>query len=171
MDARLINVEQRQIRPSQSLGNTQYLIATVIMFGIGMFAVIGISISRPEQDNSIIITAVLGFTGTTLGSILAFMKSQETHASVNGRMDDFIRKFESQAAIAQEKSRLEGAVTGRSEGRAAADARTDLLAGQTLLTIPAAVAPATTPQVAKKLDEIAEHTKETTEVLKEIKDK
>lgn len=167
MDASAVNIEQRQIRPSQSLGNTQYLIATVIMFGIGMFAVIGISISRPEQDNSIIITAILGFTGTTLGSILAFMKSQETHASVNGRMDDFIRKFERQATIAEDKARLEGGISGRIEGRKLSDDRTDALASQSLLSIPIApVAPVINPLI-----EIKKNTKDTVDILKEIKDK
>lgn len=161
--------DSRGIKPTVWQTNLQYLIATITIFAVGMISVVLVTVFK-ETDNSILITAIIGFTGTTLGSVLAFMKSQETHASVNSRMDDFIKKFESASIAKQTLARSEGLHEGRSQGRASADARTDVLAGHSTSTpiTPSLVQPIAESNVLK---DIAMNTKETVDTLKEIKDK
>ncbi len=102
--------------------NLQYLVAIVVMMLLGVGGIVGITILRPLGDNAPLITELLGFLTPTTLSLLAFMKAQETHLAVNSRLDEFMRN----AAYA---ARAQGVTEGRAEGRAAADARTDLLAG------------------------------------------
>src|SRR5678816_4493850 len=54
-------------------------------------------------------------------SLLAFMKAQETHLSVNSRLDAFMRNAEMVAHV-------QGMAEGRAQGRTDANARTDELA-------------------------------------------
>lgn len=82
-----------------------------------------ISIMRPDKDNSILITLIVGFTTTTTGTILAFMKSQETHLSVNSRLDGIIKQS---AQIAHHE--------GHDEGVAAEQARVPVAAPTPTLT-------------------------------------
>jgi hypothetical protein len=60
-------------------------------------------------------------TPTTV-ALLAFLKAQETHLSVNSRLDAFM-------ANAKLAAHAQGVTEGRLAGRLAADARTDQLAG------------------------------------------
>lgn len=90
--------------------NTPYIGAVVIMFLIGVVATTSIVIARPESDNSILIATILGLVASTTASILAFLKSQETHLSVNSRLDGFI-------ANAEKASHAEGVIEGRDDAK------------------------------------------------------
>lgn len=100
--------------------NVPYLIAVVVMAVFAIAAISVISIIRPERDNSAMYVLILGFGTSTTAAILAFMKSQETHLSVNSRLDDFIRN-------ADRSARAEGELAGRAVGREQAEKRTDTL--------------------------------------------
>ena len=78
-----------------------YLIAIIFMAALGTMAILILTKLRPAQDNSVLITAVIGFLGTMTGTILTFMKAQETHLSVNSRLDAFM-------ASAKQVGRWEG---------------------------------------------------------------
>ncbi len=101
--------------------NVPYLLAIVAMAVVGVTAVVLVSVLRPAQDNSSIITTILGLLAPTTLSLLAFMKAQETHLSVNSRLDAFMRE-------AKYAAHAKGLMEGRGEGREMADARTDTLA-------------------------------------------
>jgi hypothetical protein len=97
--------------------NIPYIKAIVVMMCLGVIGIVAITFARPEADNTVIIGALVGLLTPTTFSLLAFMKSQETHASVNSRLDAFMKNAEAVA-------RAEGV----NEGRALANARTDALA-------------------------------------------
>lgn len=114
--------ERRTILPPSS--NMQYVVAVVVMVFFGVAAITAIAIMRPERDNAVLYGIIGGFIGPTLLSLLAFMKSQETHLSVNSRLDAFM-------GTAKIAARAEGLEEGRREGREMADRRTDELAAAT----------------------------------------
>lgn len=87
--------------------NIPYLITLAVMFFIGIAGVVAIAKFRPDTDIPIVIAAVFAFLTPTTASILAFQKAQETHLSVNSRLDGFIKNAQA-AALAQGKE--EGAV-------------------------------------------------------------
>jgi len=135
----LTDLEERQLALSLPSSNMQYVIAVVVMMMIGVIAVTVLVVMRPDnKENLIVIGLILGFLAPTTLSLLALMKSQETHLSVNSRLDAFMNNAKL-AAYAK------GVTEGRSEGRISADNRTDTLAGHA-------------PTV---LDNIAENTKQT----------
>lgn len=107
----------------------QYVVAVVVMVFFGVTAVSAIAILRPGQDNAALYALILGFIGPTLLSLLAFLKAQETHLSVNSRLDAFM-------GTAQTAAHAEGLAEGRREGRADANRRTDELAAATALMPP-----------------------------------
>lgn len=96
--------------------NVPYFLIVGGMAVVGVVAVVLVSVLRPEQDNSALITTIVGLLLPTTASILAFLKAQETHLSVNSRLDSFIV-----AAKAQAKAE------GVKEGGRAANERTDKL--------------------------------------------
>ena len=97
-------------QPSQKPGSAwPYLIAIIFMAALGTMAILILTKLRPAQDNSVLITAVVGFLGTMTGTVLTFMKAQETHLSVNSRLDAFM-------ASAKQVGRLEGKEEGRAAG-------------------------------------------------------
>lgn len=81
--------------PSPSIvrppSNVAYLVAVAFMSLLVVIAVLLITFLRPDKDNSTLITLVIGSLVPTTGTILAFMKSQETHLSVNSRLDEFMK--------------------------------------------------------------------------------
>lgn len=93
-----------------------YLISIVVMTMVAIGGVALITYLRPESDLVIVMAAVFGLIAPTTVSLLAFLKAQETHLSVNSRLDEFIRS-ETRAARS----------VGVQEGRELADARTDEL--------------------------------------------
>jgi len=110
------NEEIKNALPTPS--NTPYLIAVVIMIAIAIGSITAIAVGRPGLDNSNLYGLILGSIGPTTLALLAFMKSQETHLSVNSRLEQFIRN-------ADRAARSEGELAGRAAGMAAADKRTD----------------------------------------------
>lgn len=91
--------------------NAQYIGAVVAMMAFGIIGSVLITALRPQEDNIVVIAAMLGFLAPTTFSILAFMKAQETHLSVNSRLDGFIENAERAAGA-------EGRMQGQKEGRA-----------------------------------------------------
>ena len=101
-------------------GNRKYLIAVVSMFIFGVSGIVLISTLSPKQDLIIVISAVFALLSPTTLSLLSFMKAQETHLSVNSRLDEFIKNADLAA-------RAEGEI----EGARKANQRADKLVGLT----------------------------------------
>jgi hypothetical protein len=101
--------------------NVPYLIAVVAMMMVGVAGVVTVEVLRPTADNLALNASILGFLAPTTLSLLAFMKSQETHLSVNSRLDAFM-------ANARMAAHAQGINEGRQQGRDAANERTDTLA-------------------------------------------
>ena len=96
--------------------NLPYVVAVIIMMVIGVSGSIILTLLNKSQDNTVLIAAIFGFLTPTTLSLLAFMKSQETHLSVNSRLDEFMKATRS-SAMAE----------GRIQGQDEANARTDAL--------------------------------------------
>jgi len=110
--ATIVEAQQRLSRSTNDafpLRNFQYIVAVVAMGLFGVAGAVLITVLRPGADNSSTIIMIFGFLAPTTLSLLSFMKSQETHLSVNSRLDGFMRNA-SLAARAQ----------GREEGRTSA---------------------------------------------------
>jgi len=103
------------VTPTQA-SNIPYLVTVAVMFFIGLASVVAIAYFRPATDILTIIAAVFAFLTPTTASVLAFQKAQETHLSVNSRLDGFIKNAQSAALAA-----------GKEQGAQAANARTDAL--------------------------------------------
>lgn len=103
-------------RPRALEHNLAYVVAVVVMMLIGVAAVTAVTIFRPGADNAGAIATIVGFIAPTTLSLLAFMKSQETHLSVNSRLDGML-------AEARASARAEGREEGRREERLDAIAR------------------------------------------------
>jgi len=110
--------------------NTPYIIAVVCMIALGVVGVIAITLLRPTDDNTILIGGLLGFIAPTTLSLLAFMKSQETHLSVNSRLEEFMRASASNA-------RFQGIEEGRVRE---SDSRADILKSKNEAAIDLAIA-------------------------------
>ncbi len=102
--------------PPQVPNNTPYIVAVVLMVLGGVLGSVVINVFRSTQDNTLVIAAIFGFLAPTTLSLLAFMKAQETHLSVNSRLDGFINN----AAAA---ANAQGIITGQQQ----ANDRTDAL--------------------------------------------
>jgi len=70
--------------------STAYLIAVIVMVLIGVVSVMAVVIIRPNSDNTLLITTIVGFIAPTLMALLAFLKAQETRIAVDGRMDELL---------------------------------------------------------------------------------
>lgn len=106
--------------------NLPYIVAVILMMFLGVASIVVIVIARPNNDNTAIITTILGFLAPTTLSLLAYMKAQETHLSVNSRLDAFMRNAELAA-------RVQGVIEGRSQGRDDANLRTDQLKADSIV--------------------------------------
>jgi len=96
--------------------NVPYVIAVVLMIVVVIIAVTVIAIARPDKDNSALFALILGSIGPTTLSLLAYMKAQETHLSVNSRLEQFIRN-------ADRTARAEGELAGQAAAQAQAQAQ------------------------------------------------
>jgi len=114
--AALIEATRTSVVPPPN--NTQYVYAVLLMAILGVVSITALTIMRPGQDNTAVIATIIGFLAPTTLSLLAFMKAQETHLSVNSRLDQFIRN-------AELASRMQGVIDGRAQGRMDANQRTD----------------------------------------------
>lgn len=144
--------------------NVKYIVAVMFMMFLGVVSTVVLVTMKPDnKDNILVIGTIIGFLAPTTLSLLALMKSQDTHLSVNSRLDAFM----SQARLA---SRAEGLSEGRKEGREQANQRTDELAATASGAIQLPVIPLAL-SVHDPLVSIEKNTKEAAETLKEIKDK
>lgn len=100
--------------------NLPYIIAVVTVILLVTAAIVMLTVLLPNRDNLPIISVIVGLAAPTTLSLLAFMKAQETHLSVNSRLDGFMRNAES-AALAR------GQLEGLTAGALQADIRTDTL--------------------------------------------
>jgi hypothetical protein len=99
--------------------NWPYLITVVLMAAFGVIGVLILTKLRPTQDNSVLITTVIGFLSTTTGVVLTFLKAQDTHDAVNGQLKKFL-------STARQVSHFEGQAQGRAEGIAEGELRRPL---------------------------------------------
>ena len=97
-----------QNKPLKLASNVPYLVAIVVMFLIGLGTVALISKLRPDVDILLVMGGVSAFIVPTTASLLALMKAQETHLSVNSRLDEFIKN----AGLV---ARAEGVAEGRKQ--------------------------------------------------------
>lgn len=86
------------------------LIAVATIISVSLVAIFR------EGDNTAIITAIIGLAVPTIASVMAYLKTQETHAIVNSKLDEVV-KTATFAAHAE----------GVEEGRDEANKRTDIL--------------------------------------------
>ena len=107
--------------PAKTWPYTTILVAVPSLAIVGVIALL---ILRPGEMNAALVAQILGFGVTITMATMAYMKSSETHAIVNSRMDEFKRALEETATAAAFRARTEGQL----EGRKAADQRTDALA-------------------------------------------
>jgi len=91
--------------------NVPFIFAVCVMIALGAALSIGIILLRPQADPLAVCASVFGLLSSTTLSLLAFMKSQQTHLSVNSRLDDFI----STSSLA---AHAEGQAQGMKEGMA-----------------------------------------------------
>lgn len=98
------------------------------LIGLGVLGVVVLFAIRPDSDNTVLITLVTVFIGSGIGHILTYAKSQETHAVVNSRMDEFKAALERTAQEAADLAYARGRADGRVLGAEAADKRTDAIA-------------------------------------------
>lgn len=109
------------LRPAPIASATKpYLVASATIAVAGVLIAIGVFVSRPEQENVTLLTFVVGFTLTVLASVMAYLKAQETHLSVNSRLDEMVRN-------ARLAAHAEGLAQGKVKGAAAANTRTDAI--------------------------------------------
>ena len=96
-----------EISQAPPASHVPYVVAICVMALLGVVMVLGIQAMRPKDDNTALITMGIGFLATMTTSILALMKAQETHLSVNSRLDQFMK-------TAQAASLAEGILQGQS---------------------------------------------------------
>lgn len=113
----LIPIERPSARESPK---KPYIVASVTVVGASALAVTGVAMAVPNQVNTTLVTFIAGFTLTGLASILSYLKSQETHLSVNSRLDEMVRN-------AKMVARMQGLAEGKVKGAAAANTRTDTI--------------------------------------------
>ena len=114
-----------------------YVWAVVILVLIGASLVMGILLARPQSDWIDVVGNVAKGLAPTIAAVLAFLKSQETHLSVNSRLDAFMAEHAKNA-------HAEGVIQGLAEGKAAAPA--DSQNGMPVVTAPVAVGPPVPPR-------------------------
>ena len=96
-------------------GKGPYVWAVVIMTLIGGMLVIGILYLRPQSDPLDVLAQVMKGLAPTTAGVLAFMKSQETHLSVNSRLDAFMAEH-------GKASHAEGVIQGAADEQSRASA-------------------------------------------------
>jgi hypothetical protein len=66
---------------------SQYLLATVSIVFIVIVAIVAIVLLRPGQDNSGIITTIVGFSAPTLLALVAFLKGNQNSEALQANTD------------------------------------------------------------------------------------
>jgi hypothetical protein len=75
--------------PLKKASNIPYVIAVVVMVLIGVVSILTVVILRPEKDNSQLIATIVSLIVPTTAAILALMKAQETHITVNSQLSQW----------------------------------------------------------------------------------
>jgi crotonobetainyl-CoA:carnitine CoA-transferase CaiB-like acyl-CoA transferase len=99
--------------------HAQYVWAAVILTLIGAVLCMVVIKVRPAVDPLVVIGGVMAGLTPTIAAILALMKAQETHLSVNSRLDSFMKEH---AINARNEGVTEGLAQGRAETIVAATA-------------------------------------------------
>ena len=102
---------QTNNQPAPPLIYLPYIWAAIIFMLLGGVFILGILFIRPNVDPLILITTVFGMAGTMFTGVAVFIKSQETHSSINGRLAEWKKDF-------YELARLQGVREGASEEQA-----------------------------------------------------
>ncbi|MDD5199254.1 MAG: hypothetical protein PHC88_05570 [Terrimicrobiaceae bacterium] len=105
---------------SKTASNIPYVVAVVLMTLLALSAIVAITVMRPTQDNTAIMALIISATAPTTLALLAFMKAQETHLSVNSRLNDFMRTA---SELARAKGIAHGQALERSKQSALDEAR------------------------------------------------
>lgn len=92
--------------------NIPYLVAIVFMTMLGVGGTITVILLRPNADNAALFASIAGFVAPTTMALLAFLKTQETHVLVDGRMDEFKSLLAANAAAAESIARAQGVQQG-----------------------------------------------------------
>lgn len=88
--------------------HTPYLIAVVVMVLIGVIAIMLIVLLRPNSDNTQLIATMVSMVVPTTAAILALMKSQETHLTVNSQLAQWKLDFANLQRAEGEKQGIAG---------------------------------------------------------------
>ena len=83
-------------------------VVLVLLIGFGLIAFV--EWNHSDKDNSAIVTIILGLLTPTLFSLLAYLKSEETHRLFNSRMTELMAKADALA-------RSEGIAEGREQAQ------------------------------------------------------
>ena len=104
--------------------NLKYVVAVVAMAFMGVAAAVIITLNRPDEDNMLLVLGVFAFLSPTIVAVLTFMKSHETlkkaeqtHLSVNSRLDEFKKAIEDIADARVLAALKKGEEIGRKEER------------------------------------------------------
>lgn len=89
-----------------------YLLAVVAMGATAVAGIIAVELLRPKSDNVAIIAIISGFALSGTPAVLAFMKSQETHLSVNSHLEQYRLELLELAKIHAENARQQGILIG-----------------------------------------------------------
>lgn len=98
---------------SKKASNVPYVIAVVVMALLGVVFALGVTLIRPDKDNTQLITTIIGFLAVITTGILTFLKSDSTHTMVNSQLSqwkaDFANLMRAQGAeeaVTKEQARV-----------------------------------------------------------------
>jgi len=77
-------------KPSNAM---PYVVSVIILFLLGIILIGGVLYLRPATDPLVVIGVVFGFLISSGASIAAFIKSQETHLTVNSQLTAWKKEF------------------------------------------------------------------------------
>lgn len=98
-----------------SFSKAPYIWSVVVLTLLSCALVMGVLLVRPQVDAMDVITKVLTGLAPTIAAVLAYLKSQDTHLSVNSRLDAFMTEH---AKVARAEGILQG--TSNEQARTAA---------------------------------------------------
>lgn len=112
------------------VNNVPYIVAVLVMAGIGIAGAVITVALLPPVDIAPVIAAIFGFLTPTTLSLLAFLKTQETHVLVNSRMTEFMATLQESVQDKSAIAKAQGVAQGVAQGTADANKRTDDIAAQ-----------------------------------------
>lgn len=130
-----------------------YVWAALILFLIAALFIVAILYIRPELDPLILISAILGAFSVLFSSVAAYLKSQETHLSVNSQLTEWKKEFFN---MAKSEGLIEGAKT--EQARIAEQTRLKMGVAAVPVAVPmpmAMAAPVAAPLAAAPAEPIA----------------